>query len=140
MKQIFGLLAALTLFSSHTAEAADLAHGKSLYEECSGCHALQENLIGPKHCGVFGRKAGTIPDFIYSDVMRRAGFSWDDKHLDAFLTSPLAYLSGTNMGYAGLFEAKDRQDLIAYLKQLSDDPAICGEGLTASAASDSISR
>jgi cytochrome c len=135
MKTLLGLLAIIAALTANAAGAADLAHGKSLYEECSGCHALKENQIGPKHCGVFGRKAGSVPGFTYSDVMHGAGFSWDDKHLDAFLTSPLSYLSGTNMGYAGLFDVKERQDLIAYLKKLSIDPVLCGPGPTASAAS-----
>ena len=133
MKTLRGLFVIIAAFGANAAGAADLAHGKSLYEECSGCHALRENQIGPKHCGVFGRKAGSIQDFDYSDVMRGAGFSWDDKHLDAFLTSPLSYLSGTNMGYAGLFDVKERQDLIAYLKKLSQDPLLCGPGPAVSA-------
>src|SRR4051812_49397260 len=78
----------------------DPAHGKELYEECSGCHALQENLIGPKHCGLMGRRAGTVPDYVYSDVMRQSGIVWDTKKLDEFLKAPLSYLPGTNMGYA----------------------------------------
>lgn len=133
MRQLLTLLLLILACSGYSANAADLTHGQKLYEECSGCHALKENLIGPKHCGVFGRKAGAVPDFTYSAVMHSAGFSWDDKHLDAFLTSPLSYLSGTNMGYAGLYDEKDRQDLIAYLKQLSSDPARCGVGATSAA-------
>lgn len=125
------LLLALGLLLSPTAWAAhqpDLNHGKELYEECSGCHGLKENLLGPKHCGVVGRKAGTISDFTYSDVMKQSGIVWDDKHLDAFLTSPLSYLTGTNMGYAGIFDAPARADLIAFLKKVSADPQSCSEG------------
>ena len=106
------------------AAAGDPAHGKELYEECKGCHALNETLIGPKHCGVFGRKAGSVPGYAYSDVMKNAGFVWDEKHLDDFLKSPITYLSGTNMGYAGLDSAQDRADLIAYLRKAMD-PAVC---------------
>jgi cytochrome c len=138
MKALLGLLLVVAVVEGNTATAADLTHGKSLYEECAGCHAPKENQIGPKHCGVVGRMVGTEPGFVYSDVMRNGGFRWDDKHLDAFLTSPLSYLSGTNMGYAGLYDAKDRQDLIAYLKELSRDPLLCGPGDTASADSAAV--
>ena len=103
----------------------DPQHGKALYmQECKGCHALNETLIGPKHCGVFGRRAGTVPGYAYSDVMKQAGFNWDAKHLDDFLRSPITYLNGTNMGYVGLDSDKDRADVIAYLRQAMD-PAVC---------------
>ena len=105
--------------------AADSEHGKAIYtQECQGCHAPNETRVGPKHCGVFGRRAGTVPGYPYSDVMKEAGFLWDAKHLDDFLKSPITYLNGTNMGYVGLDSAKDRADLIAYLRQAMD-PAVC---------------
>ena len=101
-----------------------IAHGEDIYAECSGCHALNETLVGPKHCGVFGRRAGTVPDFGYSDVMKEARFVWDEKHLDDFLKSPITYLNGTLMGYAGLDSQQDRADLIAYLREAMN-PAVC---------------
>jgi cytochrome c len=105
--------------------AGDPEHGKAIYtQECKGCHALNETLIGPKHCGVFGRPAGTVSGYAYSEVMKQAGFVWDAKHLDEFLKSPITYLNGTNMGYVGLDSATDRADLIAYLR-LAMDPAAC---------------
>ncbi len=109
----------------YSATAVDLANGQKLYAECQGCHALKETTIGPRHCWVVGRPAGKVPDFAYSEVMKDSGLTWDEKTLDAFLTSPISYLSGTNMGYAGLYEQKERDDLIAYLKQVSNDPAAC---------------
>jgi len=105
--------------------APDPEHGKAIYtQECQGCHALNETRVGPKHCGVFGRRAGTVPGYAYSEVMKEAGFLWDAKHLDDFLRSPITYLNGTNMGYVGLDSAKDRADLIAYLRQAMD-PTVC---------------
>jgi cytochrome c len=96
------------------------AHGKELYQECRGCHAVNATLVGPKHCGVYGRKAGSVEGYVYSDVMKRSGITWDDAHLDAFLTSPFTYLSGTNMGYVGIDNPQDRADVIAYLKEAMD--------------------
>ena len=95
----------------------DADHGKELYAECKGCHALNVPRVGPPHCGVIGRPAGSVEGYHYSDVMKRAGFVWDDAHLDAFLNSPISYLNGTNMGFAGYFDPQDRADIIAYLKQ-----------------------
>jgi cytochrome c len=103
----------------------DPVHGKVIYtQECTGCHAMNETLVGPKHCGVFGRRAGTVPGYPYSEAMKQAGFAWDSQHLDDFLKSPITYLDGTNMGYAGLDSAKDRADVIAYLRE-GMDPANC---------------
>jgi cytochrome c len=129
---IFGGLAIALAAAAPASVAADRAqpagapeHGKAIYtQECKGCHAPNETLVGPKHCGVFGRRAGTVPGYAYSDVMKEAGFLWDAKHLDDFLKSPITYLNGTNMGYVGLDSAKDRADLIAYLRQAMD-PAVC---------------
>lgn len=101
------------------ASAADAGRGAKVYEEqgCSACHAPKQTLVGPPHCGVVGRKAGTVPGFAYSAVMQGSGLTWDEKTLNDFIASPLSFLSGTNMGFAGLYEEKDRADLIAFLKQ-----------------------
>lgn len=103
--------------------APDLAKGQALYEECKGCHSLTENIVGPRHCGVMGRHAGSVADFDYTDAMKSSKIVWTDDKLDAFLTSPISYLSGTAMGFAGYFDPQERADVIAYLKQISDDPS-----------------
>lgn len=121
------LLASPAVFATapNTEVNGDPRHGDELYaEQCKGCHELHETLVGPKHCGVFSRRAGSVPDYAYSDVMKQSGFIWDTKHLDDFLKAPISYLNGTNMGYAGLDDAKDRADLIAYLREAMD-PAVC---------------
>ncbi len=132
---VLGLAArAPSIFAGEESAAApgDPARGEAIYtHECSGCHAVNQTLVGPKHCGVFGRRAGTVPGYGYSDAMKQAGFVWDAKHLDDFLKSPITYLNGTNMGYAGLDSAKDRADVIVYLREAMD-PTNCT--LTASKA------
>src|SRR5690606_17844060 len=101
------------------------AHGKELYIQCAGCHAPTETLVGPPHCGVMGRKAASIEGFPYSDAMAASGLTWDDATMDAFLVSPISYVTGTNMGFAGFTEASDRADLIAYLHEMNNDKTIC---------------
>ncbi|MHB1204173.1 MAG: c-type cytochrome [Rhodospirillaceae bacterium] len=110
-------------YAAAAAPTPDLAKGQALYEECKGCHSLTENIVGPRHCGVMGRHAGSVADFQYSDVMKNSKIVWTDEKLDAFLTSPISYLSGTAMGFAGYFDPQERVDVIAYLKQISDDPS-----------------
>ena len=96
--------------------SADAAHGALLYKECAGCHAPQRTLMGPPHCGVVGRKVASIDGFTYSDTLKSAGFVWDEKHLHEFLTFPIMYMPGTKMGFAGMFDENDRNDVIAFLK------------------------
>jgi cytochrome c len=89
------------------------------------CHSLTENRIGPRHCGVFGRRAGAVPGFDYSPAMRHARISWNEKTLDGFLTDPMKYLPGTAMVFAGVPDRKERADVIAWLKEASAGSTIC---------------
>jgi cytochrome c len=51
-------------------------------KRCLACHAFSDkNNIGPGLKGVFGRKAGTHPDFKYSDSLKSANWVWDEEHL-----------------------------------------------------------
>jgi len=94
----------------------DADHGEVLYQGCQDCHSLDKNDVGPRHRGVFGREAGSIPDFDYSDAVRNSGVTWDEANLDKWLTDPQAFLPGSRMFYH-LAEAKDRADVIAFLKE-----------------------
>ncbi len=93
--------------------------GELVYARCKACHSLRRNRTGPKHCGLFGRKAGSVKDFDYSDAMSRSNIVWNLKTLDAFLASPFKMIPGTSMGYGGVWNLKERSDLIAYLQQAS---------------------
>ena len=97
--------------------AGDPKAGEAVYSRCLGCHALEYNRTGPKHCGLFGRHAGTVPGFDYSPAMKRSKLVWSEKTLERFLADPPATVPGTTMTYAGVPDAKERADLIAYLKR-----------------------
>lgn len=103
----------------------DPQHGAQIYQRCLACHSLEYNRSGPRHCGLFGRRAGTLSGYTYSRAMKASGISWDDWSLDRFLENPLKTLPGTKMAYAGVKDPQERADLIAYLKQATRDPAIC---------------
>lgn len=77
------------------------------------------------HCGLFGRKAGTVPGFAYSEAMRASGLVWSEQTLDEFLSAPYLVLPGTIMGFPGFSQPADRADVIAYLKQVDGDPQQC---------------
>lgn len=113
------ILFAGVILSGNTVFASDPAKGKNIYNRCIACHSFAYHRTGPKHCGLFGRKAGTAPGFTYSEAMRNSNVVWNQATLDAFLKAPLQNMPGTIMGYAGVKNDKERADLIAYLKQAS---------------------
>ena len=105
--------------------APDTARGEQIYVRCMACHALPTDRVGPRHCGLFGRRAGSIPGYPYSDAMKNSRIVWNDKTLDRFLANPPATVPGTTMTYAGIEDPGERADLIAYLRQAGEGPA-CG--------------
>ena len=104
----------------------DPVRGEMVYGRCAACHSLEYNRTGPLHCGIIGRRAGTVDGFSYSEAMRASDIVWSRTTLDRFLESPVSMVPGTTMGYAGISEARDRLDLIAYLEQAGRSSAICG--------------
>jgi cytochrome c len=100
--------------------AGDVDAGKKLFAKCSLCHSPEagKNKIGPSLFGVVGRKSASVPDYTYSDAMKAANLTWDEATLDKYLTDPRGMLPGIKMVFPGLKDAKDRQDVIAYLKTL----------------------
>lgn len=118
----------LPLTLSACSSGGDAERGRELYaKECAACHSLTANTDAPLHCGLMGRKAGSVPGFPYSEAMRSSGLVWDEKTLDEFITAPFVFLPGTIMGFPGFPEAADRADVIAYLKQASTDPSQCAK-------------
>ena len=114
-------LTAQAFFFAHfsSAFAADAARGKQLYESrCIGCHSIDANRVGPAHKGVFGRKAGSVKDYDYSDALKKAKVIWGEKTLDRWLTNPEQLIPGQKMGFS-VSQPKDRADLIEYLKSES---------------------
>jgi cytochrome c len=95
--------------------AGDAVHGEALYQGCQDCHSLDANDVGPRHRGVYGRKAGSVPDYHYSEALKNSGIVWNEATLDKWLTDPQAFVPGAKMFYH-LDSAQDRADVIEYLK------------------------
>jgi len=108
-------LAALVLPTAASA-AGDVAHGEKIYKTCGICHSIDKNGQGPRHAGLFGRTAGTVPDFQYSPALKKSGIVWDEATLDKWLSDPSAMVPGTKMFFA-LSKPQDRADVIEFLKQ-----------------------
>lgn len=97
---------------------ANYVAGRRVFAQCRSCHTIDEgagNRVGPNLHGVFGREIGTAAGFNYSQVVQAANFTWDGAHLDRWLTDPQSDLPGNRMAFAGVRDATQRRDVIAYL-------------------------
>lgn len=114
------MVTALILGSQGLAQAEpDAARGLALYQSrCVACHSVAYNGAGPAHQGVFGRKAGSAPNYVYSAALKDSGVVWNEKTLPQWLANPEKFIPGQKMGVM-VEDASERQDLIAYLKTLS---------------------
>lgn len=100
----------------------DATRGEAIHARCQACHALAYDRVGPRHCGLLGRRAGSVPDFAYSPALKRSAIVWDDESLDRFLAAPMKVVPGTSMTYDGIPDRRDRADLIAYLRRVDQAP------------------
>ena len=109
------------LLSGAARADGDAARGEARFQDCAACHKLEAgaNNVGPSLHGIFTRKAGEIADFRYSPAIKRSGIVWTPETLDKFITDPQALVPGNRMPYAGIANASDRADLIAYLIKAS---------------------
>src|SRR5438128_1713628 len=126
MRLLRPLLAAMLLVGPQAGAAdGDATRGAEIYQRCAACHALEHDRVGPRHCGLFGRRAGGLQGYANSTAMKKYGVIWNAETLDRFLENPLKTVPGTKMGYAGVRDAQERADLIAYLAEATRDPKVC---------------
>jgi len=120
------MLATVAMTVVRAAPSGDVKAGEAIYSRCAACHSLAYDRTGPRHCGLLGRRAGSVPGFDYSAAMKRSGIVWNRKSLDRFLANPLVAVPGTSMGYAGVADRKERADLISFLEHAGKSPQ-CGK-------------
>ena len=117
MKQLLVMLAAafaVVVMTAHT-ETSD---GKSLFEKrCSGCHSLDHDKEGPRLGGAYGRAAGSVASFNYSDALNRSHITWDADTLDKWLAGPDKFVPESDMAFH-VESATERSAIIAYLKEM----------------------
>jgi cytochrome c len=119
MKKLM-VAAALIVMSMGAAVAQDVQKGENSFKKCLVCHAIgpgAKNKIGPELNGLDGRKAGTAPDYNYSDANKNSGIVWDDATFKEYIKDPRAKISGTKMTFPGIKNEQEINDLWAYLKQ-----------------------
>jgi cytochrome c len=116
---VAAIFVAIALSIAPAAAEGDPANGQKVFAKCKACHTLEagKNKVGPSLAGLFGRPAGNVEGFKYSDAMRESGIVWDEQTLQHYLENPKAAVPGTKMIFVGLKKPEDRDDVIAYLKK-----------------------
>ena len=118
-------MALLVVLPAAGAWSADDERGKALFAQCKRCHQVgggADHRIGPQLNDVFGRTAGSLADFRYSQAMKAAGAGglvWSQSTLDAFLSDPHEFLPHSRMSFDGMEGADDRTALLAWLRDFS---------------------
>ena len=93
---------------------------------CGACHTTDKggpNITGPNLWGIVGRTRASPPDFDYSSSLIRRGGAWTYETLNAYIARPTDFIPGTKMVLQAAPDRPERAHIIAYLRQLSDDPA-----------------
>jgi cytochrome c len=101
-------------------QAQDAAAGEKVFAQCKACHQVgpaAKNAVGPHLNGLFGRKAGTVEGYNYSQANKNSGITWDEATFREYIENPRGKVPGTKMVYAGLRDEQRINELIAYLKQ-----------------------
>ena len=118
------MAAVLSVASVGTGLAQDVAKGESQFKKCLPCHKIgpgAKNLVGPVLNGLNGRKAGSVPDYNYSDANKNSGIVWDEATFREYIKDPRAKIPGTKMTFPGIKNEQEINDLWAYLKQFDAD-------------------
>lgn len=100
----------------------DMSNGERQFaRKCSICHALtggSARKAGPSLHQLFGRKAGTLPGYNYSDTLVNSKVVWNETTVDLlFAEGPDEYIPGSKMPMQRITGPGDRQDLVEFLKE-----------------------
>jgi len=124
MKAIVALAALAAAMTLNSAQAQDPAAGERSFAKCKICHRIGEgakSLVGPELNGLDGRKAGSVPDFNYSDANKHSGIVSNETTFKDYIKDPRAKIPKTKMVFPGIKDEKEQNDLWAYLKQFGPD-------------------
>lgn len=125
--KIFSVILALLVFpillmAALPAQAAgNPQNGQKKFQLCASCHQIGPQArsgFGPALTGVVGRRAAGLPDFAYSEALKRSGIVWTEERLKAFLRDPDKLVPGTKMRFWGISDEQQLADLLAYLASI----------------------
>lgn len=113
--------------SSASSMAQDAQKGAAAFNICLACHAIgagAQNKIGPELNGLDGRKAGSAPNFEYSDANKNSGIVWNEGTFQDYIKNPAAKVPGTKMIFPGIKNEQQAKDLWAYVSQFDASGSI----------------
>jgi cytochrome c len=105
--------------------AQDAAAGEKVFLVCKACHQVGDNAknaVGPVLNGLFGRKAGSVEGYNYSEANKNSGLTWTEEEFTKYIQDPKAVVPGTKMAFAGVKDPQKIKDLIAYLHTFDKAP------------------
>jgi cytochrome c len=106
--------------------SADPGKGEQAFKKCTTCHTINQGGAsgqGPNLWGVLGKPIGKQePGFAYSPALLGKGGNWDWENMSQWIKSPRDFAPGTKMGFAGIGNAQERANLIAFLNTQRDSP------------------
>ncbi|MEO8557695.1 MAG: cytochrome c family protein [Rhodospirillales bacterium] len=105
---------------------ADPKVGEATFvKRCGTCHTTAKggpNKTGPDLWNIVGRARASHEGFTYSSAMQAKGGSWDYESINEFISNPQGFVKGTKMALAPLRSAKERTDIISFLRTQNDSP------------------
>jgi cytochrome c len=113
------LLLPLSFLQGCAPSGTDAATGARVFKQCASCHQVGVNAhggFGPQLNGLFGRRAGSTPDYAYSPAMKASGIVWNEQTLAAFLRDPDKVVPGTRMRLWGMSDEREVAALLAHLR------------------------
>jgi len=102
--------------------AGDPERGAKVFRKCQACHQIdkEQNKVGPHLVKIINRPVAHVEGFNYSTALKKAGedgLVWTEENLDKYLENPKDFIPGNRMAFAGLKDAQERQDVIAYMRE-----------------------
>ena len=120
LRPVFAGAALFLAVLSWTSRGQERPDGRTLFlQRCGGCHALDRDKEGPRLGGVYGRKAGSVDTFQYSDALKRANVVWNDEMLERWLAGTEKLVPGNDMTFH-VESPAERRAIIGYLKRNSE--------------------
>ena len=107
---------------SKVGEQAIIKAGEIMFQyRCRSCHSddMSHPSYGPPLKNIFGRKAGSVPGFNYSDALKNSGIVWTEEKLRAWIADNKSVMPGTRMRHVGIMDKAEQDFLLGYLQHIS---------------------
>jgi cytochrome c len=95
--------------------------GAEVFRACVACHTLRADegvRAGPTLAGIFGRRIASLPDYNFSEALKKLAIVWTPETVSQlFELGPAAYTPGTKMPEQRIGSAADRAALVKFLER-----------------------